>query len=307
METTAKTWDVIGIGTAAVDDLLLVEDFPKPDSKVDILESTRQGGGQTATAMAAAARHEARAAFCCNLGFDDFSVFTMRELEKEGVDCSPCILTATGSPYHSTIIVDLKHHSRTILHTGGNVAPPDDHITQELIGRAKVLFLDDNSRLAGVKAAAIARKLGIPVIADFEPDPPPEYEKLLALIDHLVVGKEFAGWLSGEKTEAAMAEALVTQERSCCVVTAGERGCWYCTRGTRAVHAPGFAVQVVDTTGCGDVFHGVYAAAVARGEPVARAVRLANASAALKATQPGGRLGIPTLAQAEAFIRSRSS
>jgi len=37
-------WDVLGIGTAAVDDLLLVERFPQPDSKVDILESYRQGG-----------------------------------------------------------------------------------------------------------------------------------------------------------------------------------------------------------------------------------------------------------------------
>jgi hypothetical protein len=37
-------WDVLGIGTAAVDELLLVERFPQPDSKVDILESYRQGG-----------------------------------------------------------------------------------------------------------------------------------------------------------------------------------------------------------------------------------------------------------------------
>ncbi len=36
--------DVLGIGTAAVDDLLLVERFPQPDSKVDILESYRPGG-----------------------------------------------------------------------------------------------------------------------------------------------------------------------------------------------------------------------------------------------------------------------
>lgn len=54
------TWDVFGIGTAAVDDLLLVERYPEADSKVNILESMRQGGGQTATAMVAAARQGAR-------------------------------------------------------------------------------------------------------------------------------------------------------------------------------------------------------------------------------------------------------
>lgn len=37
-------WDVLGIGTAVVDDVLLVDEFPKPDSKVDILELYRPGG-----------------------------------------------------------------------------------------------------------------------------------------------------------------------------------------------------------------------------------------------------------------------
>jgi len=35
--------DVLGIGTAAVDDLLLVERFPQPDNMLDILESYRPG------------------------------------------------------------------------------------------------------------------------------------------------------------------------------------------------------------------------------------------------------------------------
>jgi sulfofructose kinase len=56
---------------------------------------------------------------------------------------------------------------------------------------------------------------------------------------------------------------------------------------------PAFAVDVVDTTGCGDVFHGVYAAALAEGLPLEKRVKLASAAAALKAMQPGGQRGIP--------------
>lgn len=298
---TAK-WDLLGIGTAAVDDLLMVREFPRPNSKVDILESTRQGGGQTATAMAAAARQGARAAFCCRLGFDELSLFTISELEKEGVDCSPCVQDAVGSPYHSIIIVEAQHHTRTILHSGGNVSPPPEIITAELISRTKVLFTDDNSGQAGIKAAQLARSLGIPVIADVEPDTPEGVEDLLPFIDHLVIGSEIAAILSGKEHEAEMATALCNSGRACCVVTAGENGCWYSDGGKAAIHIPAFQVEVLDTTGCGDVFHGAYAAAIARGESIAEAVMLAGASAALKAACLGGRLGIPDLDTARNFM-----
>ena len=298
----AAKWDILGIGTAAVDDLLLVKKFPRPDSKVDILESNRQGGGQTATALVAAARQGVKSAFCCHLGYDELSLFTIRELEKEGVDCSPCVKTEEGNPYHSIIIVDQSSQTRTILHSGGNVCPPADVITSELISRARFLFVDDNSRGSGIKAANIARSLGIPVIADVEPDPPPEYLGLLPLIDHLVIGRELAAALSDKDSLPEMAACLCGKDRTCCIVTAGEEGCWYSLRGEPAVYAPGFKVEVVDTTGCGDVFHGAYAAALARGEEIPRAVKYANASAALKATRLGGRRGVPDLETVRRFL-----
>jgi sugar/nucleoside kinase (ribokinase family) len=61
----------------------------------------------------------------------------------------------------------------------------------------------------------------------------------------------------------------------------------------------------VDTTGCGDVFHGAYASALARGLGLAERVRFASAAAALKATRHGGQAGIPTRDTTEAFLRGR--
>ena len=59
-------------------------------------------------------------------------------------------------------------------------------------------------------------------------------------------------------------------------------------------HRPAYPVEVVDTTGCGDVFHGVYAATLARGFDLAARIRWASAAAAIKATACGGQSGIPT-------------
>jgi sulfofructose kinase len=64
-------------------------------------------------------------------------------------------------------------------------------------------------------------------------------------------------------------------------------------------------VDVVDTNGCGDVFHGVYAAGLAEGMKAAQRIRFAAGVAALKATRAGGQAGIPSRADAEAFFAAR--
>ena len=297
-----KSFDILGIGTAAVDDLVYLDHFPVPDSKSSFLSMQRQGGGQTATAMAAAARLGAQTAFCTHLCFDDLSDFTIHELEKEGVDCSACLRSAAGSPYHSLILVDTSAQTRTILHSGGNVNPPPEHITPELVASARLLCLDDNSRAAGIKAARIARSLHIPVIADIEPDPPPEYTDLLPLVDHLVINRELGAVLTGHSDPVRMAQEL-SAGRTCCAITAGAEGCWYAAQGQPAAHIPAYPVQVVDTTGCGDVFHGAYAFALSRGQRIGNALRLASAVAAMKARFPGGRAGIPRLEEVLKFMR----
>jgi sugar/nucleoside kinase (ribokinase family) len=52
-------------------------------------------------------------------------------------------------------------------------------------------------------------------------------------------------------------------------------------------------VETVDTTGCGDVFHGAYAAALVQGRDIPEAVRYATIAAGIKATRRGGTAGIP--------------
>ena len=101
-----------------------------------------------------------------------------------------------------------------------------------------------------------------------------------------------------------MVRELATPQSAAGVVTAGANGCWYSEHGGEVHHVPAYQVNVVDTTGCGDVFHGSYAAALARGESASRAVHVASASAAIKATLPGGRQGIPGLAAVEAFLKA---
>lgn len=160
----------------------------------------------------------------------------------------------------------------------------------------------------GLEATRIAQAQGIPVVADLERLAGPDVLALLPQVDHLIIGVEFGAKVTGEHEPAAMARALRRPDQAACVVTAGAQGCWYTTQesGDELYHVPACVVQVVDTTGCGDVFHGAYAASLARGESVARAVAVATVAAGLKATQPGGRRGIPDRATVERYLAEKT-
>ena len=298
-------WDILGLGVVAVDDLLYVERFPRPNTKTPIQGQERQGGGLTGTALVAAARLGARTAYLAILGDDALSRFTLEALEREGVDCSPVLRHPDARPVYAVVIVDRTSGERTIFYTTAGYMPvPPERIDEQLIRRCRVLFVDYTAGEGGLHATLLAHRYGIPVVADIEQERAPAMAELVPQVDHLIVDVETAARITGETQPQRMVRALARPERACCVVTAGEKGCWYAERDAAVQHFPAYRVEVVDTTGCGDVFHGAYAACIARGASVARAIQVASATAALKATRPGGRSGIPTWPAVEAFLNS---
>jgi sulfofructose kinase len=86
-------------------------------------------------------------------------------------------------------------------------------------------------------------------------------------------------------------------------VTRGRTGVSWHEGGTPN-RRPAYAIDVVDTTGAGDVFHGAYAFAIGGGLAVADAMSFASAAAALKCTRANGRAGIPAFDDCVAFMRN---
>ena len=304
---TTNLWDVLGFGVVTVDDLIYVDHHPEPGSKMPVQGMLRQGGGLAGTALVAASRLGASAAYCGTLGDDDLSLYTLQELEREGVDCSEVVHDPAARVFHSIIIVDSSTGDRCILFSTEGVKEPQlEEITSDLLARCRVVFLDHYALETGPRIIDLAQAQAIPVVGDIEAVRDDRVPELMRRIDHLIVGTALAGEVTGESDPAAMVRGLSGPDRACCVVTAGEHGSWYSERGGEVLHVPAFPVPVVDTTGCGDVFHGAYAACLAWGYPVHKAIQVATAAAGLKATQPGGRSGIPDLPTVQRFLEEQS-
>ena len=110
-------WDVLGLGSATIDDFYYVPHFPIPDTKLQILSSARQGGGLTATALVAAQRLGMKCAYAGVLGHNPDSQWIETDLAHEGLDVSLVTHRENAQPIHAHIIVEQQNHTRTILYS----------------------------------------------------------------------------------------------------------------------------------------------------------------------------------------------
>lgn len=298
-------FDVLGLGCVAVDDLIYVENYPPPDVKMSVLRTERQCGGLTATALVAAARLGSVCGYAGVVGTDEVSHLAMNRLRDEGIDLEYCRQSRETRIIHSFVVVDLTRNTRNVFADSNRVigAAPD-WPPESVIQMSRVLFVDHFGLPGMIRATRLAQEAGRPVVADFERESGPEFSELLSLVDHLIISQPFAQTLTGKTDPSEAVRKLWSHHRQAVVVTCGAQGSWSLNAPNGPpTHHPAFRVRTRDTTGCGDVFHGAYASALARGEDLAVCIRFASAAASMKATREGGQAGIPNRAMVEAFLR----
>ncbi|HEU4909903.1 MAG TPA: PfkB family carbohydrate kinase [Propionibacteriaceae bacterium] len=282
-------FDVAGVGSASMDDLLYV-DASQRDDKGRIEARERQPGGNIATALVAAAALGARVAFVGRLSDRDDGATVRADLASHGVDLQFALPDSQARPVRATIVV-YKHGERFIAFDDSTTIGllPGDDITPLL--QARIVLLD-NYALVPTLAALGPAASQVVIVADVEAQVD---SAALHQVQHLVLPMSLGRQLSGQSDPAAIVNVLWNDQRTAVVLTDGEHGAWF-RDATRAgcQHQSAFDVAAVDTTGCGDVFHGAYAAALARGLEVSECVRFAAAAGAICATGRGGRGRLPT-------------
>ena len=297
-------FDVIGLGLSTIDILTPVSHLPESNDVFEIYGIDIQGGGPVATAIVTLAKLGARAAYLGTIVKDRWGIMILNEFENYGVDTSLCPLVDTGGSPVAVILVE-PDGSRSILYEKGKqpLLGAQDVYADE-IAAARILHLDGNHPEAAMEAAHVARQHGTLVSLDGGAGEGKwkGMADLIRLADILIVARQFAERHSGSADPLKAGPTLLSRGAQFVVITDGENGCWYWD-GNQHIHQPAFKVNVRDTTGAGDTFHGAYLYAFLQGSTPEHCLIFASAAAALKCTQLGGRKGIPAHAQVQEFIR----
>ncbi|MFB3883339.1 MAG: PfkB family carbohydrate kinase [Armatimonadota bacterium] len=284
---------IAGLGIACLDYLFVTEEAT-PGGYARLVDHSVEGGGLVATALVAAARLGAAAEIVTWVGDDEEGRLVLDGLRKDGVDVSRAEVVTGGRTAISFIQVEAGTGERTIYHRRGieNVtAQPSADLACD------VALIDGVWPEASLAFARSARERKVPVVGDFCPTG--RLEALASYTTALIVNRQCgeamgASWQKRLGRLAALGPEFVA-------ITAGEQGCYYLDGG-EVRHQQPFNVEVADTTGAGDVFHGAFAYALARRWGYPTCTEFASAAAALSCRALGGRRGIPALEEVQRMV-----
>lgn len=288
---------VLCVGHACYDLVFAVDHHPAPDEKARAQAFASCGGGTAANAAMTAARLGASVAFAGYLGSDIYGDQHLAELHAAGVDTSLIVRGPEATPI-SAIFVK-PDGARSIVNYKGDTNRLAEADVRFRALQPQVVLFDGHQPALALAMAEWARSRGITTVLDADTVNAGNIE-LLHGCTVVAASERFAHDLWGAPTPEAGLAALA-EIAPAVIVTLGERGLiWQRGRETGALEA--FAVEVVDTTGAGDAFHGALAAGLAAGMAWQPLLRYASAAGALCCTKHGARLGIPSAAEVAALL-----
>lgn len=299
---------VAGVGLSTIDILARLEEMPTWQKGAFLGEIGFDGGGPVGTALAAAARLGVRTGYLGICGNDEAADLKLLYLTRDGVDTSRVV--RRPRPENQLVLVFVQQSSGERVF--GLIKDMEDALKPEELDRdyltsADYLHMDGYHHQAALQAAHWMHAAGKKVMLDAPrsgADLRNVIGELVEACDVLIGGSGVCQTLSGKPDFWDAGEAVLRMGPQVVVQTEGEVGSNTLTAGEH-FHTPAFQVEVVDTTGAGDVFRGAYLAGLVRGWDLHQTAMVASAVAALKCMHLGGRRGAPHEPEVRAFLKHR--
>lgn len=314
-----KQFDYIGIGFVSNDHLAVLPFIPI-DTKVKMVSHAILGGGPAGNSTAGAATLGKSAAFIGTVGDDADGKMILDTFAAQGVDTSMMAVRKGATSAIAYLWIEEKTGARSCAWTREGLDElTAGEITDEMaetIRNAKVLHLDGHNAEGAIAAAKIAKAVGVTIMYDAGTIRP-GMEELLPLADLLICSGEFAVSVAAgrdkliteeyteEQVEAAVRSLYEKYRPKVCGATMGVKGSM-CFDGTNLVKCPAFHVEkVVDTTGCGDLFHTGFAIRWLETQDLLACQKFGSAVSAIKCRGLSGRPpSCPTRDEVEAFLKA---
>ena len=301
------------VGSLNVDLTVVLPRFHKPGETITGKDFATYTGGKGGNQAVAAAKLGVQTVMIGKLGCDQNGALYREVLEGLRIDHAG-VAAVKGVPSGVALI--------EVDETGGDnriaVVPGANHeVTAEYVSALLPTLLTCDMVLLQLEIPMetviyVAQEMfaaGKCVVLDPAPAVPLPQE-LLASVSYLTPNETELHILTGmptgtqEEVECA-AKTLIAKGVGCVAAKLGARGAMLVTEGETTV-VKGFAVQAVDTTAAGDSFNAGFAVALLDGEPPQRAIRFANAVAAISTTSMGAQGAMPSRRQVEDFLRAQN-
>lgn len=307
---------IVVLGSLNMDFVVTVEHLPAPGETVLGRDFQMLPGGKGANQACAAGKlaTSMRVKMAGRVGYDMFADHLKASLAAAGVDVSAIAATRSEPTGVAFIWVDRFGQNSIVVASGANhvFSPADmEGIRATFRGARMALFQLETPLDAVAAGLQLAKQEHATTILD----PAPAHllpGELMSLVDVLTPNESEACMLLGRSAarvplaEApALASAVLALGPKAVVLKLGDQGCYYADGGLTGLHSPAFFVEPRDTTAAGDTFNAALAVAMSEGAPIDRALRFANAAAAVSVTRVGAQASAPMRAEVDEFLATR--
>ena len=247
------------------------------------------------------------------VGTDPIGTMLLALLEREGVDVTGLVRKADQQTSASVLPVR-PNGDRPAWHCiGANGAFTLDDLDLAALEGCTHVHLGGPEFLGGEAAGELlahARSIGattsLDLLAPGDPDLLAWVAGALPHTSYLLPNDEQVLGFTGAASLADGARALVAAGAGCVAVTQGSRGALVVT-ADETIEVPAYAIEVVDTTGCGDAFSAGFLRGLALGRDLRAAAELGCATAAQVAQGLGTDAGDYSLESVLAFAGSAAT
>lgn len=293
------------VGSVNVDHTIGVERFPRPGETLLASSLTSAMGGKGANQAVAAAKSGARVAMVAKIGNDSDGSHARESLRRAGVNVERIELVA-GPPTGSAWIT-VSASENTIL-----VVPGANYEWSEGVPRfdpSAVVLCQLEIPLSVVEHVATACAgmfiLNAAPACDLSDD-------LLRHCDVLVLNEHELAEVSGRtgidasdtSDLIAASRSLIKRGATAVATTLGSKGAILCTEESTLIAPAPRTPNVVDSTGAGDAFCGVFAGRIALGESLSTALRAGVTAGSLAVRHPDAQGGYDEFADLAGIIHN---
>lgn len=295
-------------GSINLDIAIRVTRLPLPGETVLGSRALVSPGGKGANQAHAARLFGATTRLVGAVGHDGFAANALQQLRESGVDLSAVRSLDEADTGLATIAVADGGENSIIVAPGANRLAQADWVSPQLLSTTRMLLLQMEVPIEqSMRLARRAKESGCHVMLNAAPMADARAIEAAA-IDTLIVNEtEMAqlcsAWHGMGVRPAEQAAWFARHWAIRVVVTLGAEGAHCVNAAGRQVHCGGLAGEVTDTTGAGDTFTGVFAAALAEGRRDDEALRCAVVAAGLACRRPGAQAAQPRGAEIEAGMR----